>query len=423
MYLVILNAIVYVIFFLVYIKFYKSFDAGFILVALYTLVAVLGVFAYEMLQTDSFFSQFNFTDITFFPYLFLFIIVFMFLSPILGFGNRLLKKPVIYKESRLMIFSYIYIFCAFISCYLLYKIVVGYWVNQEWGQIRVDHYAGESKLAYSSVFERIFLSFTMYFRIPATIVFFALLSKKDKKHNLLFFILFFLCIIFPVIGDSMRTASRGMIITLFIEIALCYTFFQNNISVKLKKLLLFSSVFIVFLAFLYSMAITNSRFGEGDEAFSSLICYWGQPPIVFNSSVSAINSFFGGSFFFHPLLEFFGYKSSLSPTLLGGNWGPTFMTFVGSLYIDFSPVGVVVIAIIIPFFMKIYIKKQRYFSINSLYLILFYCSYLQDGALVTGSGFVYDIFVATIIFQLLKYFNPASNEKLSIIKTFNTKNQ
>lgn len=404
---IILYALVFVIFLIFYIHKYKALDAGFVLLSLYTIIAVLGIFAYKLLQVDSFFSQYNFTNITLLPYLFLFLIIFMFLRPVLGLEKKIQKKQLLYNDSKLLIFSYVYILCALISSYLFYRLVSGYWMNDEWAKIRLDQYAGEAELAYNNTFERIFISFTMYFRIPATIAFFALLTKQNNiKYRFMFFSLFLISLVLPSIGDSMRTASRGMIVTLFIEFLLCFTFFKNNISRKMKKTLLFFSLFFVFFSYLYSSVVTESRFGEGNEAFISLICYWGQPPIVFNAGVASINSFYNGSYFFYPLLQSLGYDIFLSPTIIGGDWGPTFFTFVGALYADFTPLGVFVIALIIPYLMNNYIKKINYISINALYLILFYCTYLQDGALVTGRGFVYDVFIASIIYQLLRYFNP-----------------
>lgn len=385
-----------------YIRRYKSLDAGFIILAYYTFISFIAILAYNSLQTDFFFSQFNFTNVTLFPYLFLFTIVVMFISPTFGLTKQIAHKQITYNKTILIKLAYLYIIFALISIYIYYNLVANYWMSNDWANVRLDQYSGEAEVAYNNIFERLFLSFTHYFRLPALVIFFILLTDGEKKKNILFFILFFISLIFPSAGDAMRTASRGMILSIVLEFIVCYAIFQPKIPKQYKRVIYIVVIGSVSFLLLYTLLVTQSRFGDGDFLKSTLICYFGQPPIVFNSSIASIYDFYYGANFFFPFLKHLGFSPNLSPSAVGGDWGPTFYTFVGTLYMDFTPLGVIILAIIVPLFVKKFIDRRSY-TVADLYLIIFYCSYLLKGALVIGRGFSYQILVVILTYHILKF--------------------
>lgn len=161
------------------------------------------------------------------------------------------------------------------------------------------------------------------------------------------------------------------------------------------------------------MIVTEARFGEGDDSISSLICYWGQPPIIFNSQVAALNESLGGIRFFKPIAEYFGINTTQEIHELGKHFIPCFDTFIGDLYFDFSYLGVIILTIIVPLFVKNFINKNSYLGIGHLYIMCFYCLFLQHGALVTKTGYCTEVLFAIAMYLLLKKLIPLQKRPIS----------
>lgn len=226
-----------------YIKKYSlQLTPGFILIGFYTLIAILGIPAYNMMKYDNFFHQYNFQNLTLIPYLFLFITTLLFLIPTFNYHKIIQSKPINYSIKRIRLFSYIYILCAFISIYFYYRTNMHIYVNEDLAEVRNNMYLGEQINAYNNTFERIFLSITSHFNIVAIIIFFLLLAKERESFSKLFFILLAIAIVIPPIGDAMRTISRGMIISLIINLSLGYSFFSTYYTKKIKKNMLLTII-------------------------------------------------------------------------------------------------------------------------------------------------------------------------------------
>lgn len=406
----------FVILILWYIKKYGlQITPGFILIGFYTLIAILGIPAYNMMKYDNFFHQYNFQNITLIPYIFLFITTVAFLSPTFNYHKITSCKPIHYSKKRIKIFSYIYILCAFVSIYFYYRTNVHIYMNEDLAEVRNNMYLEEQINAYNNNFERIFLSVTSHFNIVATIIFFLLLAKERENYSKFFFILLAIAIVIPAIGDAMRTISRGMIISLIINLALGYSFFSNYYSNKVKKKMLLTISIILIVVLFYSMLVTEARFGEGDDSISSLICYWGQPPIIFNSQVAALNESLGGIRFFQPIAEYLGINTSYRIHELGKYFLPCFDTFIGDLYFDFSYLGVTVLAVIVPLLIKRFIEKRSFLKIGHLYIMCFYCLFLQHGALVTKSGYCTEVLFAIAMYILLNKLISTSKKSSKLL--------
>lgn len=386
---------------------------GFILIGFYTLIAILGIPAYNMMKYDNFFHQYNFQNLTLIPYLFLFITTLLFLIPTFNYHKIIQSKPINYSIKRIRLFSYIYILCAFISIYFYYRTNMHIYVNEDLAEVRNNMYIGEQINAYNNTFERIFLSITSHFNIVAIIIFFLLLAKERENFSKLFFILLAIAIVIPPIGDAMRTISRGMIISLIINLSLGYSFFSTYYTKKIKKNMLLTISIILIAVLFYSMIVTEARFGEGDDSISSLICYWGQPPIIFNSQVAALNESLGGIRFFKPIAEYFGINTTQEIHELGKHFIPCFDTFIGDLYFDFSYLGVIILTITVPLFIKNFINKNSCLGIGHLYIMCFYCLFLQHGALVTKTGYCTEVLFAIAMYLLLKKLIPLQKRPTS----------
>ena len=273
---------------------------------------------------------------------------------------------------------------------------------EDLAMIRVDVYEGEQQLAYGNIFERIALSFTSRLNILMTVIFFLLLAKYRELFSKKFFILLGISIILPIIGDAIRIVSRGVVISLIIQLGLGFSFFTPFYSKKLKTLLLLCVIFILIGVLSYSMIVTNARFGDNDSGFSSLICYWGQPPIVFNSQVMEVDEFGWGRRLFLPIADYLGFTPKTFLAVQGRAYNPCFITNIGGMYLDFSLLGVCLLVTLIPYLINTFLKNQKIINMGTLYLMMFYCLYIQHGALVTKSGYIEDLLIALILYFVFK---------------------
>lgn len=408
LYLVYLFAFANIILFILYIRRYGiNLAPGMIVLSFYVLVACLAIPAYSELPQSDFFSFYNFREITLFPYIVYFFVFLMLIKPTFEFQKVISKSPIVISIDKAKIFVYIYIAASIITIFLIYRTISVNSVLENMAEVRRDFYAGEGLIPYNNAVEHFITTFTMAFQIPATIILFVLFTKPRSRPNFMIMTLFALCIIVPAFLDAVRTVSRGMVVSLFIRFLLCYGMLNSYFSKKLKSYFVKISIVFLGLFVIYSLLVTEARFGEAESGgINSLVCYWGQPTIIFNSQVMEISEFSYGKIFFLPLYEAAGIDNSALFARICKGFGPCFTTAIGTLYLDFGIVGILLIAIFIPAIINKLIIQSKTIDISKLYLILFYCSFLQNGALTMQWGYISHIGYCVFFYFTLKYLTP-----------------
>ena len=150
---------------------------------------------------------------------------------------------------------------------------------------------------------------------------------------------------------------------------------------------------------IFSIAVTNSRFGELDVS-SSLLHYFSHSFLTFNYGVvDSIENFANGKYFFN----FFYDSQYIDFFHLGTHFDTSFITFVGTLYLDFGPTGTFLIALIVPFFFNFKKKSGKNIDFGDLHLYSFYLSYLLIGVFVIGTSNSLDWIIALSFYWLLKF--------------------
>ena len=130
----------------------------------------------------------------------------------------------------------------------------------------------------------------------------------------------------------------------------------------------------------FVLSVSNSRFGSSFLS-SSLLHYFSHSFLAFNYGVAdSITDFAYGKYFFNKI---FG-SIPLDFDYLGTHFDTSFITFVGTLYIDFGPIGTFLIAMIIPVFFNGIIKRRKRIDFSDLYIYSFYLNYLFIGVFVIG---------------------------------------
>ncbi len=409
-------AIANIIYLFWYIKKYSvRLSPGLVVLGIFVFIAIMGVPAYEMLKTDTYFRQFNFRNVTLLPYIFLFLVTMAFLKPIFGFKDSVIKSDLKFSYTKVKYFIIVYIICAFVSGYLYYVTIINNSILENLAEVRRGMYTGEQITAYENGFQRIFLSFASHMNIPATLLFFLIISRYRNYYNKWIMFFFGIAILIPPIGDSIRTVSRGVIIRLFVQLLISYSFFAESISREVKRIFVFLSIGLLVTMYVFSMTITVARFGDdANDTNSSLICYWGQPPIIFNSQVVNIEQYAYGARFFYPIADFLGLDTSVLGKLAYEHFGTCFTTFIGDIWIDSSYIGVILAALIIPYFFE-KLNSLPNLTIPHVYLMLYYCLNLQHGALVTGYGFCTSVFLCVVFYYVLKFITSPTKKELACL--------
>lgn len=387
---VIFNASLYVASLLIYWLKRRKTDAGLILLAVYSAIAIACVFNYA--------SNPHVWKLQLWSFIYLFIIVILFFRPYFFDSNTLYQKLYVRNKQILKFVTFLYILLAYIAIFYSINQAIENIKLGAWLFIRNQLYANEIEL-YTNQLDRVSKIISGYLRPVAIILFFYYLTNKELKK--IWLIIFGLSIIGPLTITAINTASRGLLVNLAVSLFIGYMIFRKGIPKSTKKVLVIVSLILIFLALSFSMAVIDSRFGESQRG-SSLLSYFGQSMLNFNYGLTdSIRKFGNGKYFLDWFLPLFGIDQ-INMNSLGTHFGTGFFTFVGAWYIDFGPVGTFLIALLLPLIISRIFRYKSKVDIADLYIYMFYLEYLIMGVFVIGRGYALSWFIAIIIYTILK---------------------
>lgn len=381
-----------------YWKKWGKFDLGLILILSYTLVAVLGVFYFR--DSIKIYNSIRW-EITLWPYVYLFIVLLLFFRPYFTDHQKIYDKLRIKNKKTLSTFSLVFIFSSLVSIFYQFPKVVENLQSGEWLLIRDTLYYDDEFSLYNNQVERLAKIFIQYFRLPAILSFFYFLSSANKKKYIVRVFLGF-AIFLPSIFTAIETAARGSLLAFLIDVLIGFFIFKNRIPLKIKKRIYLSGSIVLLIIVSFSIAVTASRFGDLDQS-SSVFYYFSHSFMSFNYGVvDTIHSYADGKYFFN----FFFENKMINFYSYGTHFGTSFITFVGTLYIDFGPIGTFLIAVVVPFLISLRFKFNKTIDFADLYLYAFYLSYLINGVFVVGLSNSLDWIIAILFiltFKILKF--------------------
>ncbi len=395
---VIINTLLYLCTFITVYRYKRHFDEGCFLLGVYFVTAVFNHLYY--LDHASYYNH-----ITLFPFIYLFIILLLFFRPYLTNRKEIADKikPIgpNSKQYKILYFLCIlYIVCSIISVYYSFSQFAENVAKEAWGEI----YGNEDKFKdpYVNFVDGGAKRYTDYMRPVVLLFSFYMLSYYYEKNKLKVLVIISSVIVSTMIAAA-AVASRGNIINVCILITLCYLLFRNKIPKKFKKYIyLFFGLFVALFA-VYFISVTVARFGDGDKSTDSLLFYAGHSMLTFNDGIyyqTPQHSY--GGYFFRYFVELFGVTPIQG--LIGAKAEGLFFTFVGSLFIDFPPFLLFLIAILFPIWIvRMCHLNKRSTDFADLYLYVFYLNKLVTGFTV---GNPYDGFlwaVAFLIYFSLKF--------------------
>jgi len=366
---------------------------GIILLALYTGEAVFSVLC---LKNDSLRIMLSDYRITLGPYVLLVVSLLLYFSPFLH-ANKIFSasKYVTRVNLKYVGFAYIYIICGVITLLCCLPTLITMVQAGNWS----ESYGEGSVLPYNNFIEYFATNFCSYLRILAIIVGFSMMRDDNYKKRHIIPIALLGVAGGTAISDAILSTSRSMLYDIAILVLMVYVFFYSQMEKNKKRFVtVITSIAAVAILALF-VNITISRFSSrGTMDF--VLSYLGQAPVVFNSQVvGTVDKFSYGYYAFGQLFS----NESFNQMEVGGTWDARFYMFTGWIYLDWGPVGLLMIGIIVAYALDKLVKKKEY-VISDLYLLFSYLLILLKGVFVIGRGYCYNIVASVFIYIILKIF-------------------
>ena len=372
---------------------------GLVLFFIYDIIAFVAVYSIKQGIIDS-------DGITIIPYLFLCLTYLLFFSPFFKRKNQCTAKKIAFKtDIKIKIIAIIYIICAVIAilCYLPNVIQL---INSgDWAMNRYNLYQDVSAVPYSNRIQFLSMQIAGYLRTLALIIGFTLLRSiknrkydlKDKKYDkILGYCTLGAAICYTIIS-AMYTSARGTIFNVCFFVMALYLFYYSEIEENRRRFISIVAILSLIAIIPYFMQVTVSRF-TGNQAGNSILLYFSQPPTVFNKHIFKLPKYAWGNFGIGSL-----FGTNFTEASVGGNWKTGFYTFVGWLFIDWGPIGVLVIGLMICLIINKIIKKREY-QIADIFFIMSYYQILTSGVFVIGRTYIYTLIGNLVIYLFLKSF-------------------
>lgn len=387
--LVIGNALLYLITLLVYWHKQRRMDYGFVTIAFYLIVAICCIFEYI--------AEPHRWELTAWPFVYLFIANLILFLPLFSSSDKIAAK-VYYNRSinipGLQIFCGIYIIFALITTICYFPLAWDSLQSGAWASIRDSTHEEEFHLFQNPILN-IIANLSTHFTIAVIVIYFFLLTQprisKAFKTTLL------ISTITPMALTALVIAARGHIFTLLFNFLLGFLCFRQYIPKRTKRTLLVWAIVFGGILGLYTIAVTIARFGQ--ESDSSLLYYFGHSMLTFDYGLTdTIDTYGKGAYTFR---RFVNYVVHDLDWTLGTHFGTSFFTFVGSLYIDFGPLGTMIAVTLLAISVRVLIRKHN-LDLADMFIYLFYISTVLNGALITAPDLGWRCLLAFIIYIMLK---------------------
>jgi oligosaccharide repeat unit polymerase len=396
--IVIINTLFYWIFLFWYIKRYHHFDEIALIIALWAFTSLCSVFFYS---TPLYAIQLLKNPVTLLPFIYLFIVFLITLMPLFKYNSSNIQHI---SCSSPLVLPLIY-FLATVSYLPMIEIVMNIITNglnpfetSYSDAIRDPRWFMSWIGRKSSAF-----SYVTPFITPA--LFFYYLGS-GKRNILVIIGLIFSFLVLPL---SMMTAgSRWAPVNGLLYFIYLFFWLRNIIPPKIKKKVIFIFGSGTALLLFLSAVITLGRFGKNIEQW--LLSYSGQSFLVYNQDVWWIRGYTYGEISFEQWLH--PYGGGLTPEQIEsmtGTWTyGSFWTCFGTLQVDFGPVGLFFICILICIIVFNIAKiKNNTIRLGDLIIVSFLGYMLVTGMFYFTWVNLLGILPITIFLVLL--FNMTSN--------------
>lgn len=384
----------------------RFFDVGCFLLSLYIVCSVVSLFLFNS-KPDNW-------SVSLFPFIFLFVLFYISLKPILQFNPGKIDK--IYQPSMVILnaINIVYIICALLSIGSFSDIGIKIALlisDSSVGQEMYADMAMRADEAGSSISNLSSIIANMLYNFEVLVFFYLLLLNNRSRFQKIVIILLDVCLLVGLIS-SLLMGQRGGIVTRGLLIISTYFLMKPFFSDKLNKLVIRIGIVIVIIVTIPFMALTFSRFGESSGGgMDSIYEYAGQNILNFNEYSLDNNGIrYGDRTFplFKKMLLFDNVPDNYImrrykyPNLKIND--EVFVTYIGDFILDFGPV---LAFILLSLFSVFILNKTRIISpiypFHKLILLHFLISIIAQGVFLyeyadTGNLVIMMYFLLYILF-------------------------
>ncbi len=378
----ILNASVYSLITIYFFLRKRDCSIGIFILLLYSLSAWASVsfFTHPLFE----YSLHN-SKITLEPFIYLFIVLMLFIYPVIKFKNDSISTITIPPYKKFIPLINIIFIVSAVSIIINFSLMVkglsgDIAANRN---IIMDSGYKSSGNPILTTISRVSNSL----RDISIMLFFFMLCFYPKKKVVLFFL--GVCAFATPLIASFANSARTTIILIAISFIANTLLFRKFLPKKTLKYLKISSFVLVGILLIPFVLISVSRFGNNDF-FSMdffLIKYPGESFINFNGILyNDLKTTSDGASNFPLFRRFFFLDYQKSIADYRNVWGPKlgvpvhiFYQFIGGLYMDFGRQLTVVIAIIVFFIEKHFIKFSKVLNFNVLILLTLFIPIYTEG--------------------------------------------
>ena len=341
----------------------NGFNISSFLLLLYmcsSVISVILLYGYERYDQD----RINLYAIIFHVFCY-----FLFLKPLISFGNRLDLSKIQFPQIK---------FIKLISLFIILLSVASFAVNipkmlysfsfAELSEARKLHNARELFDNEKGILE--YLGSLGTALSYYSLFFFFYFLAFYRRNKLIIFLLFFSS--FAIVVNNLAIMGRDGIIRWLLFFVSLYIFFKDylefDIKNKIKRTALIPA--IAFIGILGS--ITFSRFGERDySVFYSVLSYAGQQNIYFSYNFEQfMDGLAGGrmnfSYFFTNRVSI----NNLNEIVYADYNLNTFSSFVGSFYMDLGLIKTFILALFLFIFNSFFLLRINFFKL--IYFLIIY---------------------------------------------------
>ncbi len=397
-------------------KKYGSKSIGTVLILLYTLISwCIPILYFSSSATDYFSSQ-----LTLIPFIYLYVVLLMAIRPLYNYSPRYISKILLLKR------KYLNLICFFFSIFTISSLIQIIPSFKEGLVGLILDSSSASNIYATSTYDRMNQSnnagynvFAIFSNIAIAIIplLFYTYLLQDKKNKIIL-ILLTLSLLIPPLNGIAKASRLNIISSFFIFILLgifFYPYLQLSIKVKLKKGLLFFSIF--FIAMFIIITIGRSSGSNSSSMGYGFLRYFAEGPIVFDNYCMDAGGTRDGeyTFAFQHVLD---RKSQPNEKELRNRYrhlkvdSSRFYTFVGDFVLDYGPIKALLVMGII--FLLVYnksiIKKRtlKFSQIILLFILLQYCCgfYQYRFSMKSGNLTLFILLVMYIGISYLQIIRP-----------------
>lgn len=406
--ILILNIVLWVLALIWYLKKYKHFGAGGLLISAFLFYSIC---SYPIFF-DTVWNR-RFKDLELFPMLFHFILILITFIPIFKWDGMKVNEIKVHNYSFIKLVCWFFVICSFAKVGDLRNLYTGVMemVAGAGADVYNDTMAESVFNSGNRGISNIFSIFSNLLFGICTLFFFFLLIKREKNKLLIMLIIvsFIISILIPI-AISQRGPALNRTLLLLGTYFIMKPYLPNNVTRKVNIVFLLMGV-LLSIPIIY---ITISRF-EDDGALNSLCYYFGEQNIYFNNYALDNNGIRYGDRIIPMFKEMLGFENVPAdfwarrikyPQLKIND--EVFIGYVGDLFLDFGSIIAPLIIIIYSWFCvsKLKIKNgvlylYQLLPINILMHIclfggLFLFPYADTGNL--------EIIMYILMYLALKYF-------------------